>query len=254
MLRREGTLLKKGLQPSIVFLGGLMASLAFAQLTPIDPKTAASEEGREVRVAYTLQGNTLSPANLLDLIYQCTRPLGAYINIGGKLYLRVYEFDTISLTIYRMSGIKSVSNAIRRAEVKARGSAVKILNGTAVYVSETAGDLEINEAVAQEAQTSGGERVGIAKVSNEQKSFFGSITESTAQGFLRGATVTGTKIISLGDAGICVMVRLDVPLNQNQGGGSVPGQGGGGSGGSGESAPFNPGGAPPLPPGSVGDW
>lgn len=234
----------------------LTASLASAQLTPIDPKTAASEEGREVRVAYTLQGNTLSPAKLLDSIYQCTRFLGAYINVGGKLYLRIYEFDTISPTIYRMSGIKSVSTAVRRAEVKARGSAVKFLNGTAVYVSETTRDLDINETGAQEAQTSGGERAGIAKVSTQQKSFFASITESTAQGFLRGATVTGTKIISLGDAGICVMVRLDVPLNQNQNqsGGKVPGQGGGGSGGSGESAPFNPGGAPPLPPGSVGDW
>lgn len=231
----------------------LTASLASAQLTPIDPKTAASEEGREVRVAYTLQGNTLSPANLLDSIYQCTRFLGAYIDVGGKLYLRVYEFDLISPTIYRMSGIKSVSTAIRRAEVKARGSAVKILNGTAVYVSETTGDLDINKTEAQEAQTSGGERAGIAKVSSQQESFFASITESKAQGFLRGATVTGTKIISLGDAGICVMVRLDVPLNQNQNQ-KVPGQGGGGSGGSGGSAPFNPGGAPPLPPGSVGDW
>ncbi len=238
----------------LVSLGSFVVALFVLAQNLVDPKTAASEEGREVRVVYTLQGNTISPANFLDLIYQCSRPLGAYISIGGKLYLRVYEFDIVTATLYRASGMKAIANAVRRAEVKARGSAVKILNGTSVYVSEAAGDLQINGLLTKEGQTSGGEKVGVAQVTNEEKSFFMSITESIAQGFLKGAALTGTKLISFGESGVCVMVRLDVPLSQNQGGTGFSSQDQGASGGRGGGAPFNPGGAPPLPPGSVGDW
>jgi len=227
-------------------------SLGVTQMRLVSPQEAASEEGREVRAVYATQGNSITPAQFLDYIYQCTRPVHAYILLGNKLHLRVYEFDTISETIYRLQGASAVSNAIRRAEVKARGSAVKAIMGTQVYLQETVGDININVTRAQEAQTSGGERAAIAQISSDQVNFFMSVTESSAQGFIRGAVVSGTKIISLGNGGICVMIRMDVPLDQGSGGSGGNTGTQGGSGGSG--APFNPGGAPPLPPGSKGDW
>lgn len=231
-----------------VFLTSLLlTALVLAQLNPQKPEDVAQAESQEARTFYQISEKGLAPAQFLDYIHQCARPLATYIQMGNKLYLRVYEFDSISPTIYRLSGINAITNAIRRAEVKARGSAVKTLEGTRVYVSERAGDLSINVIGAEEVSTSGGERAGTAKASSTQISFFKSITESVASGLIKGATVSGTKIISLGDAGLCVMVRLDVPLIGTTGPvGAPPSEK--------SKEPFNPGGAPPLPPGRVGDW
>ena len=217
-----------------------------AQEQAITPQQAVQLEQAVGTVVQ--QGNSVAPSDFLQLIWQCTRAVGDVVEINGVPYFRVYEFDLINPTVYRLQGIQAVSNAIRRAEAKARGSAVKMMVGVATTFREIVADTN-KQSTAGTATTTGKEEAIAASVSTETVNLLASITENSASGFLKGGRVSGTRLVSLGDAGMCVMVRFDVPLRKQGQGTSTPGTHGGAGSGSG-----NPGNAPAIPPGQKGDF
>jgi len=217
-----------------------------AQEQAITPQQAVQLE--QAVGTFVQQGNSVAPSDFLQLIWQCTRAVGDVVEINGVPYFRVYEFDLINPTVYRLQGIQAVSNAIRRAEAKARGSAVKMMVGVATTFREIVADTN-KQSTAGTATTTGKEEAIAASVSTETVNLLASITENSASGFLKGGRVSGTRLVSLGDAGMCVMVRFDVPLRKQGQGTSTPGTHGGAGSGSG-----NPGNAPAIPPGQKGDF
>jgi len=240
----------KGILIPLLAASALLGTYALGQQEIVSPQQAVQME--QATGTFIQQGGAVAPADFLQMIHQCTRAVGDILQINGVPYFRVYEFDLINPTVYRLQGTLAISNAIRRAEAKARGSAVKMMVGVATTVKEIVADVNKQTATAS-ATSTGKEEAIVSGVTTENLSVFASITENSASGFLKGGRVTGTRIISLGEAGLCVMVRFDVPLKQTEGG-NPPGPSGGGSGGSGSGSGWNPGGAPPIPPGQVGDF
>jgi hypothetical protein len=245
----------RALALSVLVASSLVVGFAVAQqFEPVSPERAVREEGLSKGITVQPNGG-IRAEEFLKLVYECTRPIATEVLAGGRRLLRVYEFETVSEQMYRLQGVRAISTAVRRAEVKARSSAVRILNGIKQYSLEVSGSVDTQRTGAQESSTRSGEVAGTAFAQSETLDFYSRLDVSQAEGFLKGAVVSGTKIISLGQGGLCVMVRLDVPLATGQGGSSPPSSfPGGSSGGQGSSSPFNPGGAPPLPPGGVGDW
>lgn len=231
---------------SLLVWAAAALSGALAQEQAITPQQAVQQE--QAVGTFVQQGNAVAPSDFLQLIWQCTRAVGDVVELNGAPYFRIYEFDLINPTVYRLQGIQAVSNAIRRAEAKARGSAVKMMVGVATTFREIAADAS-KQTTAGAATTTGKEEAIAASVSTETVNLFASITENSASGFLKGGRVSGTRLISLGDAGMCVMVRFDVPLRQQAQGAPIPGASGGAGSGS-----NNPGGAPAVPPGQQGDF
>lgn len=224
------------------------------QFQMVTPQQAAREEG--LRLGVTPSPNGVDPIDFLSAVHQCVRPVSIEVILQGKRYLRVYEFQTVSGQMYRLQGVEAIATALRRAQLKARSTAVQTLRGLHQTMQEMQDEGNEQNIGAQETSTSGGALAGTSFAQAESRAFYGRLDVSRVEGFLKGAVVSGTKVISFGEnAGLCVMVRLDVPLSSNTGEDSGSGGGVGGSGtGGGRGTPFNPGGAPPLPPGQVGDW
>jgi hypothetical protein len=237
----------KKILPPLLAASALLGAYTLGQQEIVSPQQAVRME--QTTGTFIQQGNGVAPTDFLQMIYQCTRAVGDILEINGFPYFRVYEFDLINPTVYRLQGIQAISNAIRRAEAKARGSAVKMMVGVATTVREIVADVN-KQAASASATSTGKEEAIVSAVTTENLNVFASVTENSASGFLKGGRVTGTRIISLGDAGICVMVRFDVPLKQTEGANPSSPSGGGSGSGSGQ----NPGGAPPIPPGKAGDF
>lgn len=236
-------------------LVGVLSSRVQAQPTVVTPEQAVASE--QVKVAYSPEGSSTpnNPIDLLNLVYECARSVGAVVLEGRSEIFRVYGFSFVPGDLYQLQGLRALTSAVPKAELKAKGKALEFLQGAAVAVTES---LESNETVAR-GGASTTNRAGTEEVrtlSSATVEVFRSMNSSQASGMLRGGRVSGTKFVSLGSqTGFCVIVRYDISLNQG-------GQTGTGNATSTQtppasappaSPPTNPG-APPIPPGSKGDF
>ena len=95
--------------------------------------------------------------------------------------------------------------ALTKAELDAKTYAVEAV--TAVAVSAKTLSTEESE----ETETSSDVLLSFSEKSIE------TLTQSSSsevEGILMGGQVTGTEIISLGEEGVCVVVRFEIPLEQ----------------------------------------
>jgi hypothetical protein len=245
---------KKGIA-LLGLLAGLLLSSAQAQLTVVTPEQAVAAE--QVKVAYSPEGNSTpdQPVDLLQLVYECARSVGAVVQEGRSEIFRVYGFSFVPGDLYQLQGLRSLTAAVPKAELKAKGKALEFLQGAAVAVTES---LESTETVARggASTTNRSGTEAVQTVSSSTVDVFRSMNSSQASGLLRGGRVSGSKFVSLGSQqGFCVIVRYDIPLNQ----GGQTGTGGGTANPvpPASAAPANPPpnpGAPPIPPGSKGDF
>lgn len=229
-----------------------LVSFALAQVNPVSPEQAAREENADV--SFKQSGGAVAPANLLQLIYECARPVGSIVNEGKGEMFRVFGFELIDSEVYRLQGTRALTSAVRRAEVRAQGSAVGFFNGVSVYVKSVLGDA--NDTSTQSASTGAAgseDRQRLSSVSVSTRQTFLEMTESSSQGYIRNGRVSGTKFISLGgNNGFCVMVRYDIPLAANQPSGqsaTPPSQSGVQPNGQNNTPGF-----PPIAPGKTGDF
>ena len=234
---------------------GLLVSTAQAQPTVVTPEQAVAAE--QVKVAYSPEANSTpdQPVDLLQLVYECARSVGAVVQEGRSEMFRVYGFSFVPGDLYQLQGLRSLTAAVPKAELKAKGKALEFLQGAAVAVTES---LESTETVARggASTTNRSGTEAVQSVSSSTVDVFRTMNSSQAAGMLRGGRVSGTKFVSLGSqTGFCVIVRYDIPLNQ----GSQTGTGSGTANSAPPASaapatpPSNPG-APPIPPGSKGDF
>ena len=181
-----------------------LATLAGAQGDPITPEQFAQENPDP---AFEMQGGEFSPANMLELAYQCLNPVAQEVNDN----LVVTGFDMVDARAYRARGVRSLQTALRRAELNAKAQAVEVFEQVRVTSQERMQDTE--QESTQSVEGSDGDFV--SQFSAQTTQTLSTMTESSVEGFLVGGRTTGTKVISLGDEGMCVGVRYELPLDQS---------------------------------------
>lgn len=233
----------------------LSVGLVYGQANIVSPQGAVVEEKADLTVATDPQTKQPRPTDLLQLIYECSRATGAIIDEGRGEFFRIYGFQFIDGELYQLQGLRALTSAVPRAELKAKGGALEMLKGLQIVMEQM---MLTQESTSSSASSSGSpngnDRQRINSVSASTQEVFKNLTQARAEGYLKGGRVSGTKFVSLGNNnGYCVIVRYDIPLsNQNQvpQGGSTSGSGTSG----GNSSSSNPGQRDPIPPGSVGDF
>lgn len=236
-------MIKSRITTGLLTIAALSASLVFAQ----DELTAQQFAAQHPEPTFALQGEELNPVSLLELTFQC---LGSGVQVVGD-NLVTTGFDILDARAYELRGAQALATSLRRAEINAQTHAVEFLEAVAVRSSTAIRDHDSTTAVD-------------AKANDEVLRYFSMNTvESLAtvstvevQGMLRGGRKVGTKLISLGDEGMCVGVRYEVPVDQS---GFDPVERGRAEEQTGTApAPAAPDGtrdgfqAPP--PGTIGDW
>ncbi len=197
------------IRTTALVLAAALLPLAVAQAPePQSPESFVQEEGAPT---FRLAGDgQLSPADLLELTYQC---LGTAAQTNGP-NLVVYGFDQIDGRLYRLQGPRALEASLRRAELDAKSQAVEYFNAVVVESRDAVGDLTVDTAQDSVTTTENGDRFS-SQLSSQTTSVLASYQGSFVEGSLRGGRMTGTKLISLGDEGMCVGIRYEVPFDQS---------------------------------------
>ncbi|WP_221091523.1 hypothetical protein [Deinococcus aquaedulcis] len=223
----------------------LFAGLAAAQgaEAPVTPQQFLKTEG--VQATYTVQNGDLNPADALQLMLQCAPPVSAPYDSdldGRNDTLRVYGFAIVSAQVYQARGVTALAPAIQKAQLRANGAAAEFFGGLRTAVERALDTRNTTASVVD-----GGD----LKLSDLAVETVRDSVSTSAQALLRGGRVTGHRIVSLGNQGLCVVARYELPLDQRAGAPGVPQPTAPGP----SPAPVpRSGGFPPPPPGTTGDF
>ncbi|RJF72092.1 MULTISPECIES: hypothetical protein [Deinococcus] len=192
----------------------LSAGLAQAQdSTPITPQQFVKSEG--IKQSYTVQQQQISPVDSLKMLMQCmapaTTPYDANAD-GQNDTLRVYGFGVVPAALYKAKGVMALSPAVQKADLKAMGAAAEALAGVRVRTVKGEGSVDST------ATTFKNNELNLSNVAVE--TVF-SATSSRSEALLRGGRVTGHRLVSLGEQGLCVVSRYELPLDQRAAAGSA---------------------------------
>ncbi len=219
--------------------------LALAQ----DEVTAEQFAAEHASPAFTLQGDALSATSMLELAYQC---LGSGAQVEGDLLVTT-GFHMLDARAYQLRGPQALATSLRRAEINAQTHAVEFFEAVRVRSRTIMADTDTTVArdtIANDDIMSHFKMTTVETLST--------VTSVQVEGYLRGGRKAGTKLISLGDQGMCVGVRYELPLDQagfdpverarNESGtgtAPAPADTADDEGNKGFEAP---------PPGTIGDW
>ena len=230
-----------------LFLMALLCGGAAAQTSdaPVTPQQFLKTE--QVQAAYTVQAGDLNPADALKLMLQCAPPISTAYDAdqdGRNDTLRVYGFSIVSAQVYQARGVTSLAPAIQKAQLRANGAAAEFFGGLRTAVARS---LETRNTTASVVDGND------LKLSDLAVETVRDSVSTSAQALLLGGRVTGHRIVSLGNQGLCVVARYELPLDQRAGG-TPRGQN--------QNAPGTPprpttsagGGFAPPPPGTTGDF
>ncbi|SMB81989.1 hypothetical protein [Deinococcus hopiensis] len=192
----------------LFFIAALGCGLVGAQGVdaPVTPQQFLKTE--EVKTSYTAQQGDLNPADALTLMLQCAPPLAAPYDAdhdGRNDTLRVYGFSIVSAQVYQARGVTSLASAIQKAQLRANGAAAEFFGGLQTSI-ERGLDMQnttSSVAVGSELQLSD---VAVETLQDSVR--------TNAQAVLRGGRITGYRIVSLGNQGLCVVARYELPLDQ----------------------------------------
>lgn len=229
-----------------VLLTALLCSapaLAQPSDAPITPQQFLSAEG--VKAAYTVQNNQLNPVDALALMRQCTLSSASPVDTdrdGRNDTLRVYGYGIVPAQVYQARGVMALAPAMQKAELRANGAAAAFFGGLRTAFERSMDSRNASASVVNGADLKFSE----AAIETVRESI-----RTRADAVLRGGGVTGHRLVSLGNQGLCVVARYELPLDQRAARPGTPGapasvQPGGG-------APTS-GGFPLPPPGTSGDF
>ncbi len=185
-----------------------LALTGFAQEAS-SPEQYLQQEKEQQGATFQVIGEQIEPAQMLELIYKCTEPAA---QAAGD-HLAVRGFSIVDARDYKLRGPKALGTALARAELEAKANAAEALNAVAIAASDT--------SVLNETTTSTDAVVGegdtetiLSNFSVQSIEVLEQVRTSGVETFLVGGRVVGTGIISLGEQGLCVVVRYEVPLDQ----------------------------------------
>lgn len=179
---------------------------SFAQNQSVSPEQYARENPAPT---FQLQNNEVVPADMLELAYKCLS--NAAQAQGGNLI--IFGFDMIDPRAYRLQGPRSLQTALRRAELNAKAQAVSFFNAVRVQARDVVND-QSQTSIQDSLSTLNGKESLVGNFSTQAVMTLSNIVESSVEGYLRGGRTTGTKVISLGEGGMCVGIRYEIPLDQ----------------------------------------
>lgn len=187
-------------------------ALLTAGATTAQPEVMSAEAFAAERAAPTFQlrGDQLSPADLLELTFQC---LGTGAQTDGE-NLIVYGFSQVDARAYQLQGPRALETALRRAELGAQGQAVAFFNAVLIEVRNSNEVVATDTAQGSISDTDAGSSF-VSQFSTQTRSTLATFQQSQVRGYLVGGRTTGTKLISLGESGMCVGVRYEAPLDQH---------------------------------------
>ncbi|GGM57919.1 hypothetical protein GCM10008956_36920 [Deinococcus arenae] len=232
--------MKRLLLSTLLIAAGASAQDAAA---PVSPQQFLKTEG--VQTTYTVQNGDLNPADALNLMLQCAPPISAPYDSdrdGRNDTLRVYGFAIVSAQVYQVRGVTAMAPAIQKAQLRANGAAAEFFGGLRTAVERGLDSRNTTASVVD-----GGD----LKLSDLAVETVRDTVSTNAQALLRGGRITGHRIVSLGNQGLCVVARYELPLDQRAAAsaGSEPP-----AGQPGLARPVGSGGFTPPPPGTTGDF
>ena len=186
---------------------GLCSTLS-AQEEAVSPEQFVKDEG-ENGATFEVKEGEVTPVDLLELVYQCTQPAP---EAAGD-FLVVRGFNIVDARDYRLRGPRALSTALARAELDAKAAAAEALNAVAVVASST-NTLSDTTTDASAEASNGDELEVLQSFSTQSVETLTQVSSSNVAAFLTGGRTTGTKIISLGDQGMCIVVRYEIPIDQ----------------------------------------
>lgn len=211
---------------------------------PVTPQQFLKTEG--MKSAYTVNQGDLNPADALSLMLQCAPPISAPYDADGdgrNDTLRVYGFAIVPAQIYQARGVTAMAPAIQKAQLRANGSAAEFFGGLRTAIER---GLETRNTTASVVD---GQDLRLSDLAVETVR---DSVSTQAQAVLRGGRITGHRIVSLGNQGLCVVARYELPLDQRaaaqQAAPGTPRPVGG------QPQPASSGGFAPPPPGMTGDF
>ncbi len=181
-----------------------IAALAVAQETGFEAaRDVAADELSKFRAVVNNDAIQRPPSEL-DLLIMCAGGQTEYGYVdtsrdGFADTLRTLGSDMVTADQWRQAGSRLLRPLRNRATLRAQGAAAQAM---AVHVAVSNGLLDEYAADLDALDMS----------QSDRESF-----RAQASQVLRGATVSGTRLISLdGDGGVCLIVRYDVPLSTNR--------------------------------------
>jgi hypothetical protein len=183
-------------------------ALSLAQ-EPISPEEYLQQKEEMEGSTFQVVGQQIEPAQMLELIYKCTQP--AAQAAGDHLAIR--GFSLVDARDYQLRGPKALGTALAKAELDAKANAAEALSAVAITASDLSTTTETTASSDSQATNGEAESV-LSSFSVESIEVLKQVRSSEVDTVLIGGRVTGTGIISLGEEGMCVVVRYEVPLDQ----------------------------------------
>jgi len=204
-MNRKTFFLKLLLVAGIIFAGAGI-NINAQSMQPIPADQAAKRE--QMYLSTVRVGNVIVRPPILDLYAICTggaKDSAALIDINKDGYpdiMRFYGGAVANKQQWSKLGPTLLAPLRRLAEMRAQTQVAKKI---AVYIA-------VKDS-SNESFSSSSTLDGLATQIN-QDVLHSASTQASA--YIRGAQVTDVKVVSLGpEQGICVVVRYDVPLDQN---------------------------------------
>jgi hypothetical protein len=198
MIRRTSWLL-------LIFL---WLTFALAQ-EPMSPEEYLQQQEEQQGATFQVIDDKIEPAQMLELIYKCTQPAA---QAAGD-HLAVRGFSIVDARDYKLRGPKALGTALARAELEAKANAAEALSAVAIAASDNSTLTETTTS-SDTVAGSGDEETILSSFSVQSIEVLQQVRSSGVEAFLVGGRVTGTGIISLGEEGMCVVIRYEVPLDQ----------------------------------------
>lgn len=185
--------------PALLAIGG---GTGFAQPEPLPLQEAEQQEQQAIR-GIILNGVTDRPTiDMYGLCTGLTDSAHGYVDTDHDQYadtLRQFGAAMVSAEDYRRVGARVLGALRNQATLRAQSS---IAQSIEVVVA-------VNNGLSESFSTS--TDLGAVLDTDTYEEIRAQATE-----IIRGATVTGTRLVSLpGEGGICLVVRYDVPLRLN---------------------------------------
>lgn len=182
---------------------GCLATLGLAQVPGFEaPEAVAREELSHFRAVVNNEV-THQPPSQLDLLLMCGggKTEYGYVDTNRDGYadtLRTLGSDMVTADQWSQGGTRLLRPLRNRATLRAQGAAAQTM---AVHIAVDNGLLDEYAADLDAIDMTQSDRERVRAQANE---------------IIRGATISGTRLISLeGDGGVCLVVRYDVPLRMN---------------------------------------
>jgi hypothetical protein len=190
---------------AFIFVGSALAQSGGA-ITP--EQYAKQNKGKGT--PFQVEQGQLQPANMFKLVSQCVDAFAQ----PAQDELVVHGSSIVDPDDYRINGPTALSDALDIATLEAENNAARYLKGIVLAANTT--------AVRNSQKTRKGSKKGSALDENKIMSGFSSkavntlvkLRSSSTVAVLKGGRVTGRNIIFLGKQGLCVIVKYEIPLDQ----------------------------------------